>query len=244
MILRRLATSLRRQDWFTVAVELLILIVGIFLGLRVDEWNSARKDRADEQQFIERLHEDILLADELSSRVRERRLGFLDSLKAAADVLFGRADHEMLTDSECKAIGVSHHFHMNVAVLPSVDELLRSGRLRIVRDLELRTEIVQMQQIGQVLREIQNQQSPLATDLSRRFPDALSLRSYLEESTGEVRYSVQCDLAYMLEDQGFLNGFSANIDRYDLFVRDGLAPWSEQLRLVHRLVDARLGIDH
>ena len=44
MILRRLAEGVRKQDWFTVVVEVLIVVVGIFLGLQVDDWNNARKE--------------------------------------------------------------------------------------------------------------------------------------------------------------------------------------------------------
>ena len=42
MILRRLAESIRKQEWFTVVLEVLIVVVGIFIGLQVDEWNRAR----------------------------------------------------------------------------------------------------------------------------------------------------------------------------------------------------------
>ena len=44
MILRRLAEGVRQQDWFTVVVEVLIVVVGIFLGLQVDDWNEGRQD--------------------------------------------------------------------------------------------------------------------------------------------------------------------------------------------------------
>ena len=36
MILRRLATALRKQDWFSVAVETRIVMFGVFLGLQVN----------------------------------------------------------------------------------------------------------------------------------------------------------------------------------------------------------------
>ncbi len=55
MILRRLAEGVRQQDWFTVVVEVLIVVVGIFLGLQVDGWNKARQDRLLEQEYLERI---------------------------------------------------------------------------------------------------------------------------------------------------------------------------------------------
>lgn len=44
MILQRLATSIRKQDWFTVAVETLIVVFGVFIGLQVNNWNEARSE--------------------------------------------------------------------------------------------------------------------------------------------------------------------------------------------------------
>lgn len=34
MILRRITANFRRQDWTAVAVELLIVVVGVFIGLQ------------------------------------------------------------------------------------------------------------------------------------------------------------------------------------------------------------------
>lgn len=45
MILRKLADAIAAQNWFTVVLEVLIVVVGIFIGLQVDDWNEIRKDR-------------------------------------------------------------------------------------------------------------------------------------------------------------------------------------------------------
>jgi hypothetical protein len=42
-VLRRLVASARRQDWFAVAVELVVVVAGIFIGLQVANWNEGRK---------------------------------------------------------------------------------------------------------------------------------------------------------------------------------------------------------
>ena len=59
MIFRRLATGLKNRDWGTIVLEVLILVVGIFIGLQVDDWNQARKDRSDIAIYLERIHEDL-----------------------------------------------------------------------------------------------------------------------------------------------------------------------------------------
>ena len=66
MILRRLADAIREQNWFTVVLEVLIVVVGIFFGLQMDDWNERRKERVMEREYLERL-----LADAENSVRRE-----------------------------------------------------------------------------------------------------------------------------------------------------------------------------
>jgi hypothetical protein len=41
----RLAAQLQRQDWAAVAIDLLIVVIGVFLGIQASKWNDTRKDR-------------------------------------------------------------------------------------------------------------------------------------------------------------------------------------------------------
>jgi hypothetical protein len=59
MILHRLATALREQNWFTVVLEILIVVVGIYVGLQADAWMSTKQDRALEAEYLERLVADM-----------------------------------------------------------------------------------------------------------------------------------------------------------------------------------------
>ena len=40
MILRKLANAVTDQNWFTVVLEILIVVIGIFIGLQVDDWHQ------------------------------------------------------------------------------------------------------------------------------------------------------------------------------------------------------------
>lgn len=46
MILRRITEPMKDQNWFAVGIELVILVLGVFIGIQVANWNEARKDRA------------------------------------------------------------------------------------------------------------------------------------------------------------------------------------------------------
>jgi hypothetical protein len=55
MIVRRLSTSIRKQDWFTVLIETLIVFLGVFLGIQLGNWNEARQNQSGLVSAVERL---------------------------------------------------------------------------------------------------------------------------------------------------------------------------------------------
>lgn len=45
-MIRRIRTHAARQDWFAIAVDLAIVVIGVYLGIQASNWNQARQDRA------------------------------------------------------------------------------------------------------------------------------------------------------------------------------------------------------
>ena len=244
MLFRRTLNHLKERNWGAAAFEFVLVVVGIFLALQVDNWNEDRKDRIDEGRFLQRLHDDVLRAEELTERVRNRRLSVLGSLNAAADVLFGRIERAQLNDAECRAIGVSSFFSVPASTLPSLAELSGTGRMSIIRDTELRTALVGLQQVQNALELLIPVQTSTTVFLSAKYPTLIRADAYVEQGSGEVRLRYGCDASAMRANRAFLNDFATNADTFDVFVRDGLAPWFRQLDDVHRRVDAELDVVH
>jgi hypothetical protein len=59
MVLRRIADHLKQQQWTAVLIELVILILGVFLGFQVSDWANERADRAAETRHLEEIAEDL-----------------------------------------------------------------------------------------------------------------------------------------------------------------------------------------
>ncbi len=57
MILRRVAAAIRRQDWFAVLIEIAIVVIGVFIGLQVNNWNEARIERSQERAYLTRIRD-------------------------------------------------------------------------------------------------------------------------------------------------------------------------------------------
>lgn len=72
MILRRLSRSARRQDWLAVAIEFVIVVAGIFVGLQVTQWNEERQSRERELNYLMRLREDLTAMSAEFGEIRSR----------------------------------------------------------------------------------------------------------------------------------------------------------------------------
>lgn len=59
MILRRLASAIRRQDWFVVLIEFVIVVTGIVVAIQLDNWNEARLKAERAVDYRARLAEDL-----------------------------------------------------------------------------------------------------------------------------------------------------------------------------------------
>jgi hypothetical protein len=55
MILRRLSANLRSQNWTAITIEFLIVVMGVFIGTQVANWNQARLEKQATQRMLMQL---------------------------------------------------------------------------------------------------------------------------------------------------------------------------------------------
>jgi hypothetical protein len=56
MILRRFSQALQAQNWAAIAIEFVLLVAGVFLGIQVANWNQERQLDAQRSAALARLH--------------------------------------------------------------------------------------------------------------------------------------------------------------------------------------------
>lgn len=59
MLLRRLTKHVKDQNWFAVALDFIIVVFGVFIGIQLGNWNAGRADDARAITYLERLGSDI-----------------------------------------------------------------------------------------------------------------------------------------------------------------------------------------
>ena len=59
MILRRLTEHVKAQNWFAVALDFFIVVLGVFVATQVSNWNAVRVDQVRAISYLERLGIDL-----------------------------------------------------------------------------------------------------------------------------------------------------------------------------------------
>jgi hypothetical protein len=59
MLLRRVIQHVKRQDWAAIFIDFVIVVVGVYIGIQVANWNDARLATERKEQIVQALITDI-----------------------------------------------------------------------------------------------------------------------------------------------------------------------------------------
>jgi prefoldin subunit 5 len=204
MILRSLAIALRKQDWVTVVIETLIVVFGVFIGLQANNWNEARQERVETHSMLERLERDFEQQLGLTERGIERQLELLEvTSRLINGIRAGQLDDETLAadlalvDSVVSIPGPSVAFQ----------EMVSTGRLRLIRSEALRDELYAYDGYISLLRSQLSQIHTPMSELGRVIIRAkrLELSGQPSETFTQIGRVEAVDRAVLLEDADIMN---------------------------------------
>ena len=137
MLLRRIIAHLRKQEWTAVGIDFVIVVVGVFIGIQVTNWNESRLEaqretaylvalQGDFRAVVTELEHDIARYDEIANSMtfllEQSRMArpdaSLDALNEAADLLIAMQGTMVVSDTYSNLTG--------------------SGDLAIIRSQELK----------------------------------------------------------------------------------------------------------
>ncbi len=144
MILTRLKQSIQRQDWFAVALEIFIVVLGVAIGFQVTEWGNERAARAEERELLQGLRREFVeVAAGIESQVEKHRrveAAVASTLVALRQARRDGAAYATIADTTLMwaLVGTTTQFSQGV-----LSGTLRTGRLDLIRNLELRTALAE-----------------------------------------------------------------------------------------------------
>ena len=140
MILRRIAQHMKQQHWTGVFIELVIVVLGVFIALQVDNWNQARAEhnRLDQQlSAFESELETNLVQIKNYRRHAASQISAINELRATLGTGKGNTDPGHINTLLFLVIGVKD-LHPE---LSAYRDLADSGGLRRLRGTPLRRDI-------------------------------------------------------------------------------------------------------
>jgi hypothetical protein len=210
MILRSVMKHVRDQNWFAVFLDFLIVVVGVFIGIQVANWNEARLEKHQEALLIQRLVVDFERIAADAQRSREFHQARVSEFKTLL-----RSLRTGSLASEDRIV-VARALFNGITLQTSADrsgtfaELLSSGRAYLLKDQALLNELVAYEDFlerfrfaHEYLMNVSMGAQPAFSVAFEYDPDALE-RVPLSEDFVELS-SVTYDFESMASDPAFYN---------------------------------------
>lgn len=138
MILRRIIQNIRNQNWFTVTVEVFVVVVGIYLGLQAQQWSEERADRVEEQEYLLDMESDILASIEMAKEHQQKNEEILKSLEYILKIDTGSnlaEEKDTFEKAVLKGLFTVGIFYIQNS---TYQEMASSGKLLLLQNKELR----------------------------------------------------------------------------------------------------------
>lgn len=188
MLLRRVVTHVRRQEWTAIVIDFLIVVVGVFIGIQVSNWNDERLREQTAQTYIERIRDDLRAnLDDLQQRlayfsqVRTNALGALSALDQPEDP----SNKQFLIDTYQASQMLPRRFGRD-----TYDEILSVGANDAISDMAVRN------RLANFYRSIEAQNILLKPDMQYRS----SIRAHMPYGVQSAIRSICGDIADTGED--------------------------------------------
>ena len=138
MMTRRLSEHVRTHNWFAVVIDLFVVIVGVFIGLQVSNWNTARIEENRAHHYLRRIRRD-LDADLANYQERIDFWGQVKNYGTKALAYADTGDARELTQWQL----LLAYFHASqlgefYITEATYEELKSAGELGLIADINLR----------------------------------------------------------------------------------------------------------
>ena len=224
MILQRISKALRQQDWFTVVIETLIVVFGVFMGLQVNNWNSQRINAAEERVMLVRLQSDFKAvlndSDEkiiFLQEVQPMNAALLQLIRDSAK----DTDNDASKETYAKLLSKAFSLPRTPGMSDTYEELVTSGKMNLVSNQALRVALTSM---ATEAREIAHAQQAVREWSRPYIIPLVRLRTLVEEYPVEEAITLAGERSDLLVAiRMYEEIFSGQLEYFEYFRRETLA---------------------
>ena len=137
---RRLREAIAEHNWFSVAIEILIVTVGILLAFEIEQWGERRERAAQERQFMEEMYTDNDRGIAELKQLIDAHDKVLREVPVALDAVGDQTKIAALPGQRDFGCGLTRPL-----LAPyndtAYEELIQSGRISLLSDRKLRAAV-------------------------------------------------------------------------------------------------------
>jgi hypothetical protein len=145
MILRRVIQHVRKQEWTAIAIDFVIVVFGVFMGIQVANWNQAQNDIALGTAYLKRIQLDM----DADIATYQDRLAFwqqvIDYGTKALAYAEGKADDKTDVGASEWELILAYFQASQLAefysTMATYNELTNAGDLRLLGNVAIRNEV-------------------------------------------------------------------------------------------------------
>jgi len=128
-----------RSQWFFA--ELIIIVSGVLIALAIDEFRGKREDAELELRYLEQLISDLRTAED---QITEAAAGFAAPERAGQRLLAAFEDGKPVTLQDAgQWLSEMRYFSTPIPVLGTLEALISTGDLRLIKNPDTRSGITQ-----------------------------------------------------------------------------------------------------
>jgi hypothetical protein len=220
MILRRFMKHITDQNWFAVGLDVLVVIVGIFLGLQVQAWYGRQAESIEERNYLFRLSEEFSEAIVSNNSVA----AYMDQLETNSNLMIESLSvcELAIEDRDKFATGLYTIGKAQPPVLTHgvIDELISSGKFQLIGNVTVRKALLKYMQnrenVAYINRNLVERMYPHIVFVEKQllFKDTIGNRGIDPITWGQL----EIDFPILCKTEGIVNAI-ALIQTYNSILR-------------------------
>lgn len=125
--------------------EILLVVIGILIALQIDNWNSEKKERAEEQVLLSNLLDDLEAAGEQSRMFISSEEVLINNLVKVLEIQAGgqKTPDSFYNDTTMNTL--IWDFESNIPVINSYAEIKNTGKTSLIKNREIREKFTNLE---------------------------------------------------------------------------------------------------
>jgi hypothetical protein len=139
-MLRRLSTHVRDQNWIAVAIDFVVVVVGIFMAFQLERWYETQRLQAQGEDHLRSLLEDFQESGDALDTIIDR---FATNKAAAGELIGIAADEAHTINNEVfyRLLADSQRMASFNPIRQTYDSLVDTGAIDALADEDLKGEL-------------------------------------------------------------------------------------------------------